>query len=420
MTKILHSIEEAILDLQQGKFVIVVDDEDRENEGDLICAASNITPAMVNFAITNAKGLMCVSVDQAKADFLGLPPMTAVNTDIKGTAFTISIDYKHRGCTTGISAYDRAVTLNSLLDPETTADSYTRPGHVFPLVAKDGGVLTRDGHTEASLDLAKLAGLGEAAVLIEIIKPNGEMARLGELLAMSKQWNMKIISIADLIEYRKSNPKFPIQNFEVTYANPTTSFEKTESINLPTKNGEFEMIVYKDLHTADEYTVIYKNSAPLEEGKDLKVRLHSSCATGDIFGSHKCDCGEQLEIALQHIEKEGNGMIIYLPQEGRGIGLFNKMKAYKLQQEGFDTLEANNKLGFEGDLREYDFAAVILKDMGITRIQLMTNNLDKVEQLTRLGIIVSARTPIIAPTNTHNESYMATKEAKMNHTFGTL
>ena len=417
MTKILHSIEEAIKDLQQGKFIIVVDDEDRENEGDLICAASNITPAMVNFAITKAKGLMCVSMDQSKADFLALPPMTANNTDIKGTAFTISIDYKHRGCTTGISAYDRAVTLNSLLDPETTADSYTRPGHVFPLVAKDGGVLTRDGHTEASLDLAKLAGLGEAAVLIEIIKPNGEMARLPDLITMSKQWNMKIISIADLIEYRKANPGFPIQDFQVSYTNPSSNFEKTEAIQLPTKHGKFEMIVYKDLHTADEYTVIYKNTKPLEPGTDLKVRLHSSCVTGDILGSYKCDCGEQLEIALQYIEKEGNGMVIYLPQEGRGIGLFNKMKAYKLQQEGLDTLEANLALGFEGDLRIYDFAATILKDMSITRIQLMTNNLDKIRQLEALGITVSARTPILAPTNTHNENYMATKESKMDHTF---
>lgn len=417
MTKILHSIENAIKDLRQGKFVIVVDDEDRENEGDLICAASNITPAMVNFAITKAKGLMCVSMDQAKADTLALPAMTANNTDLKGTAFTISIDYKHRGCTTGISGYDRAVTLNSLVDPETTADSYTRPGHVFPLVAKDGGVLTRNGHTEASLDLAKLAGLGEAGVLIEIIKPNGEMARLPDLLAMSKQWNMKIISIADLIEYRKANPAFPTQDFEVKYANPTSDFEKTEPVQLPTKHGEFNMVVYKDLHTADEYTVIYKDTVPLKEEIDLKVRLHSSCITGDIFKSYRCDCGEQLEIALQRVQKEGNGMIIYLPQEGRGIGLFNKMKAYKLQQEGYDTLEANQMLGYEGDLRRYNFAAAILKDMSITRIQLMTNNPDKINQLKALGIIVSARTPVIAPINSHNKVYMATKEARMDHQF---
>ena len=417
MTKILHSIEDAIEDLKQGKFVIVVDDEDRENEGDLICVASNITPAMVNFAITKAKGLMCVSMDQAKADILAFPAMTANNTDLKGTAFTISIDYKHRGCTTGISGYDRAVTLNSLVDPETTADSYTRPGHVFPLVAKDGGVLTRNGHTEASLDLAKLAGLGEAGVLIEIIKPNGEMARLPDLLIMSKQWNMKIISIADLIEYRKINPEFPVQDFEVKYANPSSDFEKTEPIQLPTKNGEFKMVVYKDLHSADEYTVIYKDTVPLTEGVDLKVRLHSSCLTGDIFKSYRCDCGEQLEIALQCIQKEGNGMVIYLPQEGRGIGLFNKMKAYKLQQQGYDTLEANQMLGYEGDLRRYDFAATILKDMSITRIQLMTNNPDKVNQLKALGIIVSARTPVIAPTNSHNEVYMATKESRMDHQF---
>jgi 3,4-dihydroxy 2-butanone 4-phosphate synthase / GTP cyclohydrolase II len=418
MSTILNTIEEALIDLQNGKFVIVVDDEGRENEGDLICAASKMTPAMANFAITKAKGLMCVSVTKEKAKKLNLYPMTANNTDIKGTNFTISIDFKDKGCTTGISAYDRAVTINALLDPETTSDSFTRPGHVFPLVADENGVLGRDGHTEASLDLSRLAGLGDAAVLIEIIKPNGEMARLPDLKVMATEWNMKIISIADLIKFRQKNPAFPIEKNQTNlYQNPTENYIKTPVINLPTASGNFKMVVYKDLNMSEEFTVIFKDDEPLEEGKTLKVRLHSSCLTGDIFGSRRCDCGDQLKIALDYIEREGNGMVIYLPQEGRGIGLFNKIKAYQLQDQGLDTIEANLALGFEGDMRNYDFASIILKDMGIKEIQLMTNNSDKIVQLENNGITVIGRTPVIAPVNRHNAKYLKTKQDKMQHNY---
>jgi 3,4-dihydroxy 2-butanone 4-phosphate synthase / GTP cyclohydrolase II len=413
----INNIEEAIIDLQKGKFVIVVDDEDRENEGDLICAASNITPQMVNFAITHAKGLLCTSISESIAAKLGLPPMTIDNTDVKQTNFTISIDYLGKGCTTGISAYDRAITINSLVDPDTTANSYSRPGHVFPLVAKEGGVLSRNGHTEAAMDLSKLAGLGEAGVLIEIIKPNGEMARLKELLMLSKQWNIKIITIVDLIKYRQSNPKFPPQSTIIKQTSSSPKFEKSPIINLPTKFGEFKIIVYKDLDTAEEYSVLYKDDDKIKDTEPTIVRLHSACLTGDVFGSMRCDCGPQLEQTLSKIQTTGNGIVIYLPHEGRGIGLFNKMLAYKLQDEGKDTVDANTELGFPADLREYGFAAVILKDMGIESIELLTNNLTKVRLIEEAGIKVIKRSSVITDSNIHNQKYLDTKENRMGHVF---
>jgi 3,4-dihydroxy 2-butanone 4-phosphate synthase / GTP cyclohydrolase II len=417
----INTIEEAIIDLQRGKFVIVIDDEDRENEGDLICAASNITQQMVNFAITHAKGLLCTSISESIAVKLGLPPMTIDNTDVKQTNFTVSIDYLCKGCTTGISAYDRATTINSLADPNTESQNYSRPGHIFPLVAKEGGVLTRNGHTEAAIDLTKLAGLGEVGVLIEIIKPNGEMARLKELLMLSKQWNIKIITIVDLIKYRQSNPKFPPQTKSIKQTiNQTSSspkFEKSPIIKLPTKFGEFKIVVYKDLDTAQEYSVLYKDEVKIKDGNPTMARLHSACLTGDVFGSMRCDCGPQLEKALTKIQRAGNGIIIYLPHEGRGIGLFNKMLAYQLQDEGKDTVEANTHLGFPADLREYGFAGTILKDMGIESIELLTNNLTKVKLIEEAGILVAKRTGVVTDPNIHNQKYLDTKKERMGHVF---
>ncbi|WP_316751069.1 bifunctional 3,4-dihydroxy-2-butanone-4-phosphate synthase/GTP cyclohydrolase II [Pedobacter gandavensis] len=394
----LNAIEEAIAEIQAGKVVIVVDDEDRENEGDFLTAASNATPEVINFMATHGRGLICAALTEQRCDELGLELMVGKNTAAYETNFTVSVDLIGYGCTTGISASDRSKTIQALINPNTNPDELGKPGHIFPLRAKDGGVLRRSGHTEASVDLARLAGMAPAGVLVEIMKEDGEMARLPDLIKIAAQHNLKIVSIKDLIAYRLSKESL-IQE-EVT-------------VNLPTQWGDFKMTAYTQLDTGATHLAISKGE--WKEDEPVMVRVHSSCVTGDIFGSCRCDCGPQLHKAMEMIDKEGKGLIVYMNQEGRGIGLVNKLRSYNLQDAGFDTVEANIKLGFKGDERDYGVGAQILRAQGISKMRLMSNNPTKRAGLTGYGLEILENISIEIESNIHNEQYLRTKRDKMGH-----
>ena len=393
-----NTIQEAIEDFKAGKFVIVVDDEDRENEGDFIIAAEKITAEKVNFMLSYGRGVLCSPLSAERCKQLDLDMQVHNNTSLLGTPFTISVDLLGNGCTTGVSMSDRAKTIYALSQPDTRPEQLGRPGHINPLKAKDGGVLERAGHTEATIDLCRLAGLQPAGALIEIINPDGTMARLPQLIEVSKTHNIKLISIQDLIAYRIKTE---------------TLIRKEEEVNLPTKWGTFKLIAYTQLNNGSTHLALKKGS--WEEGEEIMVRVHSSCATGDIFGSCKCDCGDQLHTAMQMIDKAGKGLVLYMSQEGRGIGLINKLKAYHLQELGRDTVEANLELGFRADERDYGIGAQILKNLNATKIQLITNNPTKRAGLLGHGIEIVKTIPIIIAPNTENKRYLKTKQDKMGH-----
>ncbi len=399
----LNTIDEAIDEIKKGNFVIVVDDEDRENEGDLIIAAECITPDKVNFMETHARGLICTPITKERAEELDLPMMVDNNTSIHATPFTVSIDLLTHGCTTGISAYDRAQTILALTREETKPEDFGRPGHIFPLRAMSRGVIRRAGHTEAAIDLARLAGLYPAGALAEIKNEDGSMARLPELMDMAKEFDMKIISVADLIKYRLKTESL---------------VEKGEEITLPTQYGSFRMIPFMQKSNGMEHVALIKGEWKDEE--PVLVRVHSSCVTGDIFGSMRCECGEQLHQAMMNIEKEGKGILVYLNQEGRGIGLMAKVSAYKLQEEGMDTVDANLHLGYKADERDYGVGAQILRNLGVTKMKLMTNNPIKRIGLESYGLEVVENIPIEITPNKYNQFYMETKKNKMGHTLESL
>ena len=391
-------ISEALEDLRQGKIIMVVDDEDRENEGDLIVAAKYATPENVNFIAKYARGLICMPVSEEIAAKFNFAPMTATNTDNHETAFTVSVD--HISTSTGISAYDRSATAIALTDDSTTAESFIRPGHMFPLIAKRNGVFERNGHTEATVDLCRLAGLEEAGLCCEIMSDDGHMARLPELVQLAEKWNMKLVSIADLITYRKSHEKI---------------VERIACANLPTKYGQFKIYGYKDLVTGVEHAALVLGD--VSNGEPVLGRVHSECLTGDAFGSLKCDCGDQFAAAMSQIEKEGRGVLVYLRQEGRGIGLLNKIRAYALQDEGLDTVDANLALGLPEDARDYNCGVQILRDLGISKLKLMTNNPQKVYGLNKeeCGLEITERIPIEMPVRKQDEFYLKTKAVRMGH-----
>ncbi len=393
----LDRIEEAIEDFREGKFIIVVDDEDRENEGDLIVAAEKITPEQVNFMLKNARGVLCVPITMKRCEELGLPKQVDDNTSVLGTPFTVTVD-KLEGCSTGVSIQDRANTIRALADPEATPDTFGRPGHINPLYAQDRGVLQRAGHTEAAVDFARLAGLFPAAALMEIMSDDGSMARLPELRHRADEWGMKLVSIRDLIAYKLSHE---------------TVVEKGEEVDMPTTDGHFRLIPFRQLDNGLEHIALLKGDISGEE--PLLVRVHSSCATGDIFGSLRCECGEQLHQALKAIDKEGRGALIYLNQEGRGIGLMDKIKAYKLQENGFDTVDANLHLGHKADERDYGIGANILHSLGIKKMRLLTNNPVKRIGLEGYGIDVTEIVPLEVEPNEYNRCYMHTKKVRMGH-----
>lgn len=395
----LNTIEEALEDIRQGKVIIVVDDADRENEGDFITAARNATPEVVNFMATHGRGLICASLTIDRCEELRLDMMVANNTSSNETPFTISVDLLGHGCTTGISASDRSKTILSLIDPETRPEDLGRPGHIFPLKAKNGGVLRRAGHTEATIDLAKLAGFEPAGVLVEIMNEDGTMARLPDLFSIAKKFNLKIISIEDLISYRLKTESL---------------IERQVDIKLPTEYGDFNLAAFKQLTNDQNHLVIYKGT--WEKDEPVLVRVHSSCVTGDIFGSCRCDCGPQLHKAMQMVEAAGKGLIVYMNQEGRGIGLLNKLKAYKLQEMGRDTVEANLELGFQMDERDYGVGAQILRNMGVTKMRLLTNNPTKRAGLIGYGLEIVENLPLEIDSNEHNKNYLETKRDKMGHT----
>jgi 3,4-dihydroxy 2-butanone 4-phosphate synthase/GTP cyclohydrolase II len=394
----LNRIEEAIEDIKNGKLVIVVDDEDRENEGDFVTAARNVTPEVINFMSTHGRGLICAPITEQRCAELNLHPMVTDNTSLHETAFTVSIDLLGHGCTTGISAHDRSKTIQFLINPDSKSSDFGRPGHIFPLKAKTGGVLRRTGHTEATIDLAELAGFEPAGVLVEIMNEDGSMARLPELKEIAKKFNLKIISIKDLIEYRLKKE---------------TLIQREESVKLPTKYGVFELVAFKQLNTGDIHLALKKGDWKKDE--PVLVRVHSSCVTGDILGSLRCDCGEQLHHAMQHIEAEGKGLVLYMNQEGRGIGLLNKLKAYKLQEQGMDTVEANLHLGFGMDERDYGVGAQILREMGVSKMRLMSNNPRKRAGLLGYGLEVVDTVAIEMEPNVHNKKYLYTKRDKLGH-----
>lgn len=401
----MHTIDQAIEDFKQGKFVIVVDDEDRENEGDFIIAAEKITPEKVNFMLKNGRGVLCAPLPQSRCAELGLIHQVTNNTSMLGTPFTVTVD-KLEGCTTGVSAADRAATIRALADPASTADTFGRPGHINPLYANPRGVLQRAGHTEAAVDLARLAGLRPAAALIEIMNPDGTMARMPQLEQVAKQYDLKLISIKDLIAYRLANDsQRPGEEAPLV--------EKGETVFLPTEYGQFMLTPFRQLSNGLEHIVLVKGE--WKEDEPILCRVHSSCVTGDIFSSKRCECGEQLHKAMQMIEKEGKGIIVYMNQEGRGIGLMNKIRAYKLQEQGEDTVEANIHLGFKPDERDYGVGAQILRMMGAKKLRLMTNNPVKRVGLESYGIEIVENVSIEITPNPYNLRYMQTKKEKMHH-----
>jgi 3,4-dihydroxy 2-butanone 4-phosphate synthase/GTP cyclohydrolase II len=395
---ILNSIEEAIAEIQAGKVVIVVDDEDRENEGDFLTAARNATPDVVNFMATHGRGLICAPLTQERCKELELDLMVQHNSATYETPFTISVDLNGHGCSTGISTSDRSKTILALIDETIQADDLGRPGHIFPLRAKDGGVLRRAGHTEAAVDLARLAGFEPAGVIVEILNEDGTMARLPQLIEIAQKFDLKIVSIADLIDYRIKHESL---------------IDRIVDVHLPTEFGDFQLFAYKEKNTGQDNLALVKGSWSKDEA--VLVRVHSSCLTGDIFGSCRCDCGPQLHKAMDIIEKEGKGVILYMNQEGRGIGLMNKLKAYKLQEQGLDTLEANIELGFKADQRDYGIGAQILRDLGISKMRLMSNNPKKRSGLIGYGLEIIENVPIEIESNIHNENYLLTKRDKMGH-----
>lgn len=393
----LATIEEAIKDFKEGKFVIVVDDEDRENEGDLIMAAEMITPEKVNFMLKNARGVLCAPITLSRCEELDLPRQVVDNTSVLGTPFTVTID-KLEGCTTGVSAHDRAATIKALADPKSTPQTFGRPGHINPLYAQDNGVLRRSGHTEAAIDLCRLAGLYPVGALMEIMNEDGTMARMPELQKLAKQWGMKIISIGDLIAYRLQKESI---------------IDVGEEVEMPTQYGSFHLIPFRQQSNGLEHMAVVKGTWSPDE--PILVRVHSSCATGDIFGSQRCDCGEQLHKSMQLIEKEEKGVVIYMQQEGRGIGLMNKIAAYKLQEEGYDTVDANIHLGFKPDERDYGCGAQMLRHLGVRKMRLLTNNPVKRVGLEAYGLEITEIVPIETTPNKYNEHYLKTKQDRMGH-----
>jgi 3,4-dihydroxy 2-butanone 4-phosphate synthase/GTP cyclohydrolase II len=393
----LSTIPVAIEDIKNGRFVIIVDDDDREDEGDLVMAAEKVTPEAVNFMATHARGLICMPVVGQRLDELNLPPMVTDNTSKHTTAFAVSVEAKHK-VSTGISAADRAATVKAIIDPATRPEDLARPGHMFPLRARDGGVLVRAGHTEAIVDLARLAGLYPAGVVCEIMSPDGEMARLPELEVMAEKHGIKIVTVADLIAYRRRTEKL---------------VHRVAEAKLPTENGEFQAVAYKSDIDPGEHLALVMGDISGDE--PVLARVHSECLTGDVFGSKRCDCGQQVSLAMKAIAKEGRGVLLYMRQEGRGIGFHNKICAYALQDEGQDTVEANLSLGFEPDLRDYGIGAQILADLGLHQIKLLTNNPRKVVGLEGYGLSVVATMPIVVPPNRHNRRYLETKKKKMGH-----
>jgi 3,4-dihydroxy 2-butanone 4-phosphate synthase/GTP cyclohydrolase II len=397
-TSILDPIEDAIADIKAGKIIIVVDDEDRENEGDFICAAASVTPEIINFMATHGKGLICASLIEDRCEELGLELMVGKNTATFETPFTVSVDLIGSGCTTGISAEDRSKTIKALVNPDTKPEQLGKPGHVFPLKAKAGGVLRRAGHTEAAVDFARLAGFYPAGVLVEIMNEDGSMARVPDLQKVAKKYDMKLVSIKDLIAYRIKKESL---------------IEKVTDVNMPTEFGSFKLAAYKQTSTGDVHMALIKGE--WEPDETILVRVHSSCATGDIFGSYRCDCGPQLHAALQMVENSGKGVVVYMNQEGRGIGLLNKLRAYKLQEDGYDTVEANHKLGFKMDNRDYGIGAQILRDIGVKKIKLISNNPKKRTGLLGYGLEIMESVAIEITPNEHNIRYLTTKRDKMGH-----
>ncbi|MCR5886278.1 bifunctional 3,4-dihydroxy-2-butanone-4-phosphate synthase/GTP cyclohydrolase II [Hymenobacter sp. J193] len=395
----LDSIEDAIADIRAGKVVVVVDDEDRENEGDFICAARCATPEVINFMATHGRGLVCAPLIEQRCEELGLELMVGRNTALHATPFTVSIDLLKNGVTTGISASDRSKTILALIDPATKPEELGKPGHIFPLKARKEGVLRRAGHTEAAIDLARLAGFEPAGVLVEILKEDGEMARLPELREVAKRWDLKLISVQDLIKYRLEKESL---------------IQRELSVKLPTAYGDFDLVAYTQQSTNAQHLALVKGD--ITSGEPVLVRVHSSCVTGDIFGSCRCDCGPQLHRAMEQIELEGRGVLVYMNQEGRGIGLLNKLRAYQLQEQGRDTVEANLDLGFQMDERDYGVGAQILRDLGISQMRLLTNNPRKRTGLIGYGLEIVDTVPIEIEANVHNERYLTTKRDKLGHT----
>lgn len=399
MSKIkLDSIRDAIDDVKNGKIIIVVDDENRENEGDFICAADCVTPEIINFMATHGRGLICAPLVEDRCEELGLDLMVGQSTALHQTPFTVSVDLLGHGCTTGVSAHDRFKTIRALVDPDTKKEDLGRPGHIFPLKAKKGGVLRRAGHTEATIDFARLAGFKPAGVLVEIMNEDGTMARMPDLRKVADHFNLKLVSIKDLIEYRLREESLISREVEV---------------NMPTAYGDFKLVAYQQTNTQEVHLALIKGTWKKDEA--ILVRVHSSCVTGDIFGSARCDCGDQLHRAMEMVEHEGKGVVLYMKQEGRGIGLLNKLRAYKLQEEGLDTVEANLKLGFDMDERDYGVGAQILRDLGVTKLRLITNNPKKRVGLIGYGLEIVENIPVEVAPNPHNEVYLRTKRDKLGH-----
>lgn len=393
-----NSIEEAIKDIKNGKMIIVVDDEDRENEGDFLTAARNVTPEVINFMSKEGRGLICVPLTEQRCNELELDLMVRDNTALHATPFTVSVDLMGKGCTTGISAHDRAMTVKALIDPLTKPDDLGKPGHIFPLKARPEGVLRRAGHTEAAIDFARLAGFEPAGCIVEIMNEDGSMARLPDLIKIAKKFDMKLVTIKDLIEYRLKKE---------------TLIKRIISVDMPTHYGNFILTAYQQIDTGAEHIVLHKGT--WQNNETVLVRVHSSCVTGDIFHSMRCDCGDQLHAAMSMIEKEGKGLVLYINQEGRGIGLINKLKAYKLQEQGIDTVDANLKLGFKMDERDYGVGAQILRDMNVKKMRLITNNPTKRAGLIGYGLEIIENIPLKVKPNPHNKQYLETKKQKMGH-----